>query len=117
MNPCCARRREFCRADRGPAEYGVDARYDLDAYRRFVDEAVGRRNASDRNRIELKRSGLTPLPKRRAPRGEDRHVTSSGGFILRRVVYTAPSRLIGKFAACPSATTGSTASRLDADDD
>ena len=70
---------------------------DLDAYRRFVDEIVGRRNAHNRKRIELERPTLAPLPKRRTADYEEKIVivTSSGGFILRRVFYTAPSRLIG----------------------
>ena len=70
---------------------------DLDAYRRFVDEIVGRRNANNRKRIELERARLSPLPKRRTADYEEKivTVTSSGGFILRRVFYTAPSRLIG----------------------
>ena len=69
----------------------------LDAYRRFVDEIVGRRNANNRKRIELERPTLTGLPKRRTADYEEKivTVTSSGGFILRRVFYTAPSRLIG----------------------
>ena len=48
---------------------------DLDAYRRFVDEIVGRRNANNRKRIELERPTLTAAAQ--APdgrlRGEDRH--------------------------------------------
>jgi len=70
---------------------------DLDAYRRFVDEIVGRRNANNRKRIELERPQLAALPKRRTADYEEKivTVTSSGGFILRRVFYTAPSRLIG----------------------
>src|SRR6202158_5486935 len=70
---------------------------DLDAYRRFVDEIVGRRNANNRRRIELERPTLAALPKRRTTDYEEKTVTvtSSGGFILRRVFYTAPSRLIG----------------------
>ncbi len=69
----------------------------LDAYRRFVDEIVGRQNANNRKRIELERPHLTQLPKRRTADFEEKvvTVTSSGGFILRRVFYTAPSRLIG----------------------
>ena len=69
----------------------------LDAYRRFVDEIVGRRNAHNRKRIALERESLAPLPKRRTADYEEKivTVTSSGGFILRRVFYTAPSRLIG----------------------
>lgn len=40
---------------------------------------------------------LQPLPKRRTADYEEKIVivTSSGGFMLRRVFYTAPSRLIG----------------------
>jgi hypothetical protein len=70
---------------------------DLEAYRRFVDEIVGRRNANNRKRIELERPMLSPLPKRRTADYEAKIVivTSSGGFMLRRVFYTAPSRLIG----------------------
>ena len=70
---------------------------DLDAYRRFVDEIVGRRNANNRKRIELERGTLADLPKRRTADYEEKivTVTSSGGFILKRVFYTAPSRLIG----------------------
>lgn len=70
---------------------------DLDAYRRFVDEIVGRRNAHNRKRIELERAVLRPLPKRRTSDYEETlvTVTSSGGFTLRRVFYTVPSRLIG----------------------
>jgi hypothetical protein len=69
----------------------------LDSYRRFVDEIVGRRNANNRRRLELERPKLVQLPKRRTADYEEKivTVTSSGGFILRRVFYTAPSRLIG----------------------
>ena len=69
----------------------------LDAYRRFVDEIIGRQNAHNRKRIELERPHLAGLPKRRTADFEEKvvTVTSSGGFILRRVFYTAPSRLIG----------------------
>ena len=70
---------------------------DLDAYRAFVDCGVGRRNANNRKRIELERAALGPLPQRRTSDFEEKviPVTSSGGFILRRVFYTVPSRLIG----------------------
>lgn len=70
---------------------------DLDSYRGFVDEIVGRRNAHNRKRIELERPALIALPRRRTADYEEKivTVTSSGGFILRRVFYTAPSRLIG----------------------
>src|ERR1700751_5546726 len=64
-----------------------------DGYRRFVGEIVGRRNANNRKRIELERLMPTALPKRRTADYEEKivTVTSSGGFILRRVFYTAPS--------------------------
>jgi len=69
----------------------------LAAYRRFIDEVVGRRNARSRKRIEIERAVLKPLPDRRTTDHEETRVvvTSSGGFILRRVFYSVPSRLIG----------------------
>ena len=70
---------------------------DLSAYRRFVDEVVGRRNARNRKRIEIERTVLKQLPERRTTDYEEARVqvTSSGGFMLRRVFYSVPSRLIG----------------------
>jgi hypothetical protein len=70
---------------------------DLDAYRAFVDNVVGRRNANNARRIALERTALAPLPKGRTADFEEKviPVTSSGGFTLRRVFYTVPSRLIG----------------------
>jgi hypothetical protein len=70
---------------------------DLDAYRAFVDGVVGRRNANNARRIALERTALAPLPKGRTADFEEKviPVTSSGGFTLRRVFYTVPSRLIG----------------------
>ena len=70
---------------------------DLAAYRRFIDEVIGRRNARNRKRIEVERAALKPLPARRTADYEEARVvvTSSGGFILRRVFYSVPSRLIG----------------------
>ncbi len=77
---------------RGSRDFG-----DLDTYRAFVDQIVGRRNANNRKRIALERAVLAPLPQRRTTDFEEKiiPVTSSGGFILRRVFYTVPSRLIG----------------------
>ena len=70
---------------------------DLPGYRRFVDELVGRRNARQGKRIDLERAALKALPERRTGDFEDAlvTVTSSGGFTLRKVFYTVPSRLIG----------------------
>lgn len=70
---------------------------DLPAYRRFVGEIVGRINARNAKRIDIERAGLAALPGRRAADYEEVsvRVTSSGGFLLRKVFYTVPSRLIG----------------------
>lgn len=69
----------------------------LDAYRRFVAEVVGRHNARHRRVVDLERPHLRPLPERRTTDCEEASVvvTSSGGFVLRKVFYTVPSRLIG----------------------
>jgi hypothetical protein len=77
---------------RGSAEFA-----DLLAYRRFVDEIVSRHNARNAKRIEAERSALQPLPAERTCDYEETrvYVTSSGGFTLRKVFYTVPSRLIG----------------------
>ena len=69
----------------------------LDAYRRFVDEIVGRRNARLAKRLGLERSALQVLPARRTTDYEETivTVTSSSGFTLKKVFYSVPSRLIG----------------------
>ena len=66
-------------------------------YRAFIDALVGRRNARNRKRIDAERAVLRPLPVRRVEDGEQAMVTvtSSGGFMLKNVFYTVPSRLIG----------------------
>lgn len=70
---------------------------DLAAYRAFIDELVSRRNTRQRQRIDAERAVLKPLPKGRTQDFEEVlvRVTSSGGFTLRKVFYTVPSRLIG----------------------
>ena len=70
---------------------------DLDAWRAFVDMVVGRRNAHLAKAIAVEKPMLTPLPRARTTDFEEKIVivTSSGGFTLRRVFYTVPSRLIG----------------------
>jgi hypothetical protein len=70
---------------------------DLDTYRRFLAELVGRRNARRRKAVELERRALRPLPAQRTTDFDETTVlvTSSGGFVLRKVFYTVPSRLIG----------------------
>lgn len=70
---------------------------DLTGYRAFVDEIVGRRNAARAKRIAAERAYLQPLPATRTTDFEEVIVTvsSTGGFTLRKVFYTVPSRLIG----------------------
>lgn len=70
---------------------------DLAAYRGFVDEVVGRHNARVAPRIAIERASLQELPARRTADHEEAvvTVTSSSGFILRKVFYSVPSRLIG----------------------
>jgi transposase InsO family protein len=76
---------------------GVNDFDDLAAYRRFIDEIVSRKNARHAKRIEAERPALRLLPGRRTCDHEETivTVTSSGGFTLRKVFYTVPSRLIG----------------------
>ena len=70
---------------------------DLLAYRRFIDEIVSRHNARNGKRIDAERAALQPLPASRTCDYEETlvYVTSAGGFTLRKVFYTVPSRLIG----------------------
>jgi transposase InsO family protein len=70
---------------------------DLPAYRAFIDELVSRRNARQRARIDAERPLLQALPQRRTQDFEEVlvQVTSSGGFTLRKVFYSVPSRLVG----------------------
>jgi hypothetical protein len=70
---------------------------DLAGYRRFIDEVVGRINARNAKRIDVERASLKPLPPRRTTDYEEItvRVISSGGFLLRKVFYTVPSRLKG----------------------
>ena len=66
-------------------------------YRAFLGQVVSRRNARNRERIDAERAVLRPLPGRRSDGFEETlvRVTSTGGFSLRRVFYTVPSRLVG----------------------
>jgi hypothetical protein len=69
----------------------------LGEYRGFIDEIVSRKNARNGKHIEAERAHLRPLPPARTSDYEEVpvYVTSSGGFTLRKVFYTVPSRLIG----------------------
>jgi hypothetical protein len=77
---------------RGGAEFDS-----LDSYRRFIDEIVGRQNADRRRAVEIERAALGSLPPMRTTDFEQAlvTVTRSSAFVLRRVFYTVPSRLIG----------------------
>jgi transposase InsO family protein len=70
---------------------------DLAAYRRFIDEIISRKNAHHVKRIAAERPALQQLPGQRTADHEEAvvTVTSSGGFTLKKVFYTVPSRLIG----------------------
>jgi hypothetical protein len=70
---------------------------DLTRYRLFIDEIVSRKNAHHAKRIAAERPVLQQLPGQRTCDHEETlvTVTSSGGFTLRKVFYTVPSRLIG----------------------
>lgn len=69
----------------------------LEAYRRFLAEIVGRRNARLKQRLAVERPALQPLPARRTTDYEEAivTVTTTSGFILKKVFYSVPSRLIG----------------------
>ena len=70
---------------------------DLAADCGFIGEIVSRKNARAAKRIAAERPALQPLPGQRTCDFEETvvTVTSSGGFTLRKVFYTVPSRLIG----------------------
>jgi hypothetical protein len=78
---------------RGSADFDA-----LDAYRRFVDELLGRRNAGHARATDLERTALIPLPPMRTQDFEQAlvTVTRNSAFLLRRIFYTVPSRLIGQ---------------------
>jgi hypothetical protein len=77
---------------RGSRDFG-----ELGAYRGFIAEIVSRHNARHAPRIQAERASLQSLPEGRACDYEEAivFVTSSGGFGLKKVFYTVPSRLIG----------------------
>ncbi len=77
---------------RGSADFA-----DVTAYRAFIAEIVGRGNARRSGRIKAERGALQDLPLMRTTDYEETSVdiTSSSGFILKRVFYTVPSQLIG----------------------
>ena len=69
----------------------------LDAYRGWIANLIGRRNARRAKMVQLECAALRPLPSGRTTDYDEAtvFVTSSSGFVLRKVFYTVPSRLIG----------------------
>jgi len=69
----------------------------LAAYRDWIADLIGRRNARREKLVGIERAELGRLPPRRTTDHDEVsvRVTSSSGFILRKVFYTVPSRLIG----------------------
>lgn len=67
------------------------------AYEVFVREAVMRRNRRNAAAFVIERRQLQPLPTRRTTDfvEDEARVTRTSTFTLRRVLYSAPSRLIG----------------------
>jgi hypothetical protein len=66
-------------------------------YEGFVREVVMRRNRRNAAAFRIERGQLQDLPVRRTTDfvEEQAHVTKSGTFTVRSVLYSAPSRLIG----------------------
>jgi hypothetical protein len=63
----------------------------------WIADLIGRRNARREKLVALERAELSRLPPGRTTDHDEAsvRVTSSSGFILRKVFYTVPSRLIG----------------------
>ena len=67
-------------------------------YRCFVDELVARRNKHRNNALETELKHLQPLPARRTADFTEIvvQVVRTGGFLVKQIFYSAPSRLIGQ---------------------
>jgi hypothetical protein len=68
----------------------------LDAYRAWIADLIGRRNARRAKMVRLECAALSELPPQRTSDYDEAtvFVTSSSGFVLRKVFYSVPSRLI-----------------------
>ncbi|MCB8883944.1 IS21 family transposase [Acidisoma cellulosilytica] len=68
----------------------------LDAYRAWIADLIGRRNARRAKMVRLECAALSELPPHRISDYDEAtvFVTSSSGFVLRKVFYSVPSRLI-----------------------
>jgi hypothetical protein len=71
---------------------------DRAAYEIFVREAVMRRNRRNAAAFRIEREQLQDLPRRRTTDfvEEEARVTRCGTFTVRAILYSAPSRLIGR---------------------
>ena len=96
----------FRNLDRAARE-DLTARYD--ALCVHYGMTPSRKNARNGKRIAAERAVLQPLPAGRTCDYEETFacVTSSGGFTLRKVFYTVPSRLIGHRLRVSSTMIGS----------
>lgn len=67
-------------------------------YRRFVDELVARRNKHRGDALEIELKHLQPLPARRTADFTEIvvPVVRTGGFLVKQIFYSAPSRLVGQ---------------------
>lgn len=71
---------------------------DLEHYRRFVAEAVARMNRRINSKLAQERQALKSLPPRRTSEYEEveARVTKYGTATVKRILYSVPSRLIGR---------------------
>ena len=69
----------------------------VDEYGRFISKLIGMLNTRRAEKIDAERAVLTALPAKKACGWRDATVTvtRTGGFVLDKVFYTVPSRLIG----------------------
>lgn len=67
-------------------------------YRHFMDELVARRNKHRVDALEIELKHLQPLPARRTSDFTEIvvQVVRTGGFLVKQIFYSAPSRLIGQ---------------------
>ncbi|WP_420583780.1 IS21 family transposase [Ruegeria sp.] len=71
---------------------------DIDAWRRFVDEVVARRNRRREDKIKVELQHLKPLPTQRTTDFTELvvRVVRTGGFLVHSVFYSVPSQFIGQ---------------------
>jgi len=71
---------------------------DINAWRRFVDEVVARRNRRREDKIKVELQHLKSLPAQRTTDFTELvvRVVRTGGFLVNSVFYSAPSQLIGQ---------------------